>query len=77
MLMGLRRPKRGRVSILGVDSNALTVQDRAEIGYIAEAQALPGWMTLDQVERYLAPLYPTWDRALANHLRDHSTSTPR
>ncbi|HEY4306946.1 MAG TPA: ABC transporter ATP-binding protein [Gemmatimonadaceae bacterium] len=76
ILMGLRRPKAGRVSVFGVDSNLLTVSDRAEIGYIAEGQALPGWMRLDQLEDYLAPLYPTWDRALANHLRDRFDLDP-
>jgi ABC-2 type transport system ATP-binding protein len=70
ILMGLRRAKSGRVSIFGVDSTALTVSDRAEIGYIAEGQPLPGWMRLDQLENYLAPLYPTWDHALADHLRE-------
>jgi ABC-2 type transport system ATP-binding protein len=76
ILMGLRRPKSGRVSVFGVDSTALTVGDRTEIGYIAEGQALPGWMRLDQLEDYLAPLYPTWDRALADHLRDRFELDP-
>jgi ABC-2 type transport system ATP-binding protein len=76
ILMGLRRAKQGRVSIFGVDSSALTMRDRAEIGYIAEGQALPGWMRLRELERYLAPLYPTWDRALADHLRDRFELDP-
>jgi ABC-2 type transport system ATP-binding protein len=76
ILMGLRRPKSGRVSVFGVDSTALTVSDRSEIGYIAEGQSLPGWMRLDQLEDYLAPLYPTWDRALADHLRDRFELDP-
>src|SRR3954467_1943828 len=54
ILMGLRRARKGHVSLFGVDSDALTVQDRASIGYIAEGQALPGWMRLDQLEAYLA-----------------------
>src|ERR1700712_2374584 len=56
ILMGLRRAQKGRVSLFGVDSAALTVSDRASIGYIAEGQSLPGWMRLDQLEAYLAPL---------------------
>jgi ABC-type multidrug transport system ATPase subunit len=58
ILMGLRRAQRGRVSVFGIDSASLTVADRAEIGYVAEGQALPGWMSLEQLEAYLAPLYP-------------------
>jgi ABC-2 type transport system ATP-binding protein len=69
LLMGLRRAHSGRVSMLGVESSALTMRDRTSIGYIAEGQSLPGWMRLEQLEAYLAPLYPTWDQALARDLR--------
>ena len=77
ILMGLRRAQRGRVSVFGVDSGSLTVADRGEIGYIAEGQALPGWMRLEELEAYLAPLYPSWDPALANHLRERFDLDPR
>ena len=76
LLMGLRRPQSGRVSMLGVESPALTMRDRASIGYIAEGQPLPGWMRLDQLEAYLAPLYPTWDPALARDLRERFDLDP-
>jgi len=69
ILMGLRRATAGSVSLLGVDSRALTPHHRGQISYIAEGQPLPGWMTLEYLEAYLAPLYPTWDRALAQDLR--------
>ena len=69
ILMGLRRPTAGRVSLLGKGISELTLQDRASIGYVAEGQPLPGWMTLQQLEEYLAPLYSTWDHALADELR--------
>lgn len=70
ILLGLRRPRRGRVSVLGADSRALSIRDRARISYIAEGQSLPGWMRLDELEHYLAPLYDTWDAALARDLRE-------
>src|SRR5687768_6829857 len=69
LLMGLRRANRGQVSLLGMDSRSLDREQRAQISYVAESQALPAWMTLEYLERYLAPLYPTWDRALAADLR--------
>jgi ABC-2 type transport system ATP-binding protein len=69
ILMGLLRPMRGRVSLLGKDASRLTLEDRGAIGYAAEGQSLPRWMTLEQLEAYLAPLYPAWDRALAADLR--------
>jgi ABC-2 type transport system ATP-binding protein len=77
VLMGLRRPQRGQVSLLGVDSRTLTVKDRAAIGYVAEGQSLPGWMRLEQLEAYLAPLYPTWDAALAASLRERFSLDPK
>jgi ABC-2 type transport system ATP-binding protein len=70
ILMGLRRAHHGRVSIMGVEAPALTLRDRARIGYIAEGLSLPKWMRLEQLEAYLAPLYPTWDAALASDLRE-------
>jgi ABC-2 type transport system ATP-binding protein len=77
ILMGVRRPTSGRVSLLGVDSHALTLRDRSTIGYIAEGQSLPAWMRLEQLEAYLAPLYDTWDVALANDLRRRFALDPR
>lgn len=77
VLIGLRRQQRGRISLLGVDNLALSARDRARIGYVAEGQSLPGWMRLEQLEAYLAPLYSTWDAALARELRDRFGLDPR
>lgn len=77
ILMGLRRPTTGRVSLMGIDSHALTLRERALVGYIAEGQSLPRWMRLEQLEAYLAPLYDTWDAALAADLRRRFALDPR
>jgi len=69
ILMGVRRGYTGSARVLGIESSALTVKHRERIGYIAEGQSLPGWMRLEQLEAYLAPLYPRWDKALARDLR--------
>ncbi len=69
LLMGLRRQRRGEATVMGVDTRALTARDRARMGYVSEGQVLPGWMRMDQLEAYLAPLYPTWDAAFAGELR--------
>jgi ABC-2 type transport system ATP-binding protein len=53
------------------------MKDRARIAYVAEGQSLPSWMRLEELEAYLAPLYPTWDRALANQLRDRFNLDPQ
>jgi ABC-2 type transport system ATP-binding protein len=77
ILMGLRRSQSGRATILGRDSKGLSTIDRASIGYIAEGQSLPKWMRIEQVEAYLAPLYPTWDASLARALRERFELDPK
>lgn len=76
ILMGLRRARSGRAAVLGVDSRRMSMKDRAQIAYVAEGQSLPSWMRLEELEAYLAPLYPTWDRALANQLRERFNLDP-
>ena len=70
ILMGLRSAESGRVQLLGRDIGALTLDERRRISYVAEGQTLPPGMQLAELEAYLAPLYPTWDPALARELRE-------
>lgn len=76
ILTGLRRTQQGHASILGRDVSALRAADRESIGYIAEGQALPRWMRIEQLGAYLAPLYPTWDASLAASLRERFELDP-
>jgi ABC-2 type transport system ATP-binding protein len=77
ILTGLRHADSGRAAVLGVDSRRLSTRDRARIAYVAEGQSLPSWMRLEELEGYLAPLYPTWDRDLANQLRERFNLDPK
>ena len=77
IVMGLRRQSAGSLSIFGMERDALTRQQRAEIGYVAEGMRLPEWMRMEELESYLAPLYPTWDRSLAAELRTRFELDPR
>jgi ABC-2 type transport system ATP-binding protein len=70
ILMGLARPTSGEAALRGRETRRLSTAERARIGYVAEGQRLPEWMTLAQLERYLRPLYPRWDATLADQLRD-------
>ena len=70
ILLGLLRPDEGEAWVDGVPVRMLRARDRQRIGYVAEGQDLPEWMTLKGLERFLAPLYPQWDPALAEELRD-------
>ncbi len=69
VLTGQLRPTAGRATVLGKDVAAITVQDRQKIGYVAEGLHPPGWMTLHELEGFLAPLYGGWDAGLAADLR--------
>lgn len=73
---GALRPTRGRVQVLGRASDTLRVADRQWLGWVAESQRLPEWMTLAELERYLAPLYDTWDPGLATELRQRFELDP-
>jgi ABC-2 type transport system ATP-binding protein len=64
VLMNLLDASRGRATILGVDSRAISPRELADIGYVSENQDLPGRMTVGEYLAYLRPFYPRWDRAL-------------
>lgn len=65
MLMGLLKPDNGSLSVLGVDPLVDPIQVRRSVGYLAEDQAMFGWMKVEQLIRFIAPFYPTWDHKLA------------
>ena len=68
MLMSLLPPSAGRASLLGTESSRLGPAVLARVGYVAEDQQIPGWMTLEQLAAYLRPLYATWDDELCRRL---------
>lgn len=76
-LMGIRRQYRGNASVLGRECSKLRVEDRQRMGYVAEGLKLPGWMRLEQLEAYLAPMYPTWDHEHASSLRSRFELDPK
>jgi ABC-2 type transport system ATP-binding protein len=77
MLMNLVRPTRGHARVLGVDSRRLGPATLASIGYVSENQRLPEWMTVRQLIDYCRPLYPTWDPAFAEELREQFELDPK
>ncbi len=66
----------GRVEILGRDSRLLREHEFANIGYVSENQAMPAWMTVGYLMRYLKPFYPTWDDARAAQLLEQFELPP-
>jgi ABC-2 type transport system ATP-binding protein len=71
-LLGVLPPSAGsgRVEVLGLNPTERAIDVRSRVGYLAEDQSIYPWMTTDEVARFLAPFYPTWDAALANSLLD-------
>jgi ABC-2 type transport system ATP-binding protein len=66
--MNLLRPSAGTAVVLGVPSRRLGPATLAQIGYVSENQALPDWMTVEQLLAFCRPLYPTWDEDFETRL---------
>src|SRR5215467_10160879 len=69
-ILGLLRAKSGSVRVFGLDPVASPVQVLRRIGSLSENRDLPGWMRVAELLRYTAAFYPTWDRSLAEQLRE-------
>ncbi len=67
-MMNIYAPSRGEARILGVSSTKLGPPQFRKIGFVAEDQDLPAWMTVNELIRYCRPMYPTWDRELSERL---------
>jgi len=65
MLMGLLSPDQGTIRVLGRDPQLEPLEVRRTVGYLAEDQTMFGWMTAEEVIRFVAAFYPTWDHKLA------------
>lgn len=67
-LLGLLPLRRGKIEVLGLDPHADGVAVRQRVGYLAEDQQMWPWMRVEQLLRFMAPFYPTWDHDLARDL---------
>jgi len=76
-LLGLMPPADGSVEVLGLNPSRQPIEVRSKIGYLAEDQAMYGWMTTEEIANFLAPFYPTWDHALAKHFFERFEVPPR
>jgi ABC-2 type transport system ATP-binding protein len=61
----------GSIRVLGIDPQREPIELRRHIGYLAEDQTMYGWMRVEEIVRFVAPFYPTWDHTLAHkYLQD-------
>ena len=65
MLLGLLSRDAGEVRVLGYDPALEPQEVRARVGYLAEDQQMYGWMRIEEIIRFVAPFYATWDHDLA------------
>jgi ABC-2 type transport system ATP-binding protein len=70
MLLGLIKPDAGTVRVLGLDAQAQPTEVRRRVGYVAEDQAMFGWMRVRQIISFVKPFYPTWDDKWAKQLAE-------
>jgi len=64
MLMGHLAPTRGESFLLGKNSQELTAEDRARIGYTVEGHFLYGWMSVRQSEKFQRETFPRWNASM-------------
>jgi ABC-2 type transport system ATP-binding protein len=69
ILLGLARADGGQCRVLGLDPARQGVEIRRRVGYMAENQAMYGWMRVREIIDWAGRFHPTWDRALADGLR--------
>jgi ABC-2 type transport system ATP-binding protein len=65
MLLGLLKRDGGTIRVLGLDPEREPLEVRRRVGYLAEDQTMYGWMRVEEILRFVAPFYPTWDHNLA------------
>jgi ABC-2 type transport system ATP-binding protein len=71
LLLGLLKRDDGAIRVLGLDPQREPIELRRRVGYLAEDQTMYGWMRVEEIVRFVAPFYPTWDHDLAlKYLRD-------
>jgi ABC-2 type transport system ATP-binding protein len=69
LLLGMLRPLRGSISILGRPVPREMPRILAETGYVPERPHLYPYLSVEQAARYHAAFYPGFDTAYADELR--------
>jgi ABC-2 type transport system ATP-binding protein len=67
-LVGIYLPTQGSVRVFGVDADKLTDRELARIGYLHQEGQLLDWLSTEDLIRYVAAHYSTWNRELERTL---------
>ncbi|HEY4129090.1 MAG TPA: ABC transporter ATP-binding protein [Gemmatimonadaceae bacterium] len=71
MLLGLLPPTRGSSTVLGCDSQHLTPEIHARVGYMSESHALYDWMTVKQSGEFASKFYAKWNQRVFDTIVGH------
>jgi ABC-2 type transport system ATP-binding protein len=71
MLLGLIEPTRGSSRILGHDSQTLSPDVRARVGYMSESHSLYDWFTVRECGEYQSRYYPRWNERIFKAIVEH------
>jgi len=69
ILLDLLDRTSGEARILGLDCVRDALEIKKRTGYVAEAQRMYDWMTVDETIWFCKGFYPGWDDALASELK--------
>jgi ABC-2 type transport system ATP-binding protein len=75
--MGMLEPQRGSVRVFELDPRARPVEVKRRIGYVAEEQILPPFLSVEQVIEIHRGLYPAWDESMCLDLVSRFSVPPR
>jgi ABC-2 type transport system ATP-binding protein len=64
-LLGLISADAGRIRVLDYDPAEQPLEVRRRVGYLAEDQQMYGWMRVEEIIRFVAPFYDSWEHDLA------------
>lgn len=68
--MGMLEPEAGRVLVFGISPRERPVEVKRRVGYVAEDQILPPFLTIGELVEIHRRLFPTWDKGMARELME-------
>lgn len=60
-MMGIIKPDRGRIELLGHRARRIRAKQKQRIGYVSQEQHFYPWMSCRALGRFVSGFYPTWD----------------
>ncbi len=75
--MGMIRAQGGTVRVFGLDPEREPVAIKQRVGFVSENHLLPPTLRVEDVVDFHRRLFPSWDPALENQLRERFTFSPR